>query len=123
MQQIRPETEMVNVRGTNVELCAMGGPRALDWAEMQVLCGRQKAEAMEFARRCSENDLRKAIKLLLTADYALLEMAGVPSELICLLSDGEKRQIIDLQDGLNRMEMAAPWLAVDHQAAAAYLGA
>lgn len=101
----------------------MGGAQALDWAELQVLCGRQKVEAMELAKRCDEDGLRAALEQLFTADYALLGMAGLPPSLADTLSTDEKRRIIDLQDELNRLDLAAPWMALQEQAQQAYLSA
>jgi uncharacterized protein related to proFAR isomerase len=118
---VEPSRHRLTVRGTVIELTAMGGKEAIDWAELQVACGATKVEAMELAKLGRDADLRRSLELLFAADLDLVERAGVPRDLANLLSQEEKRTIVDTQDALNRMDLAAPWLALQHQAAKAHL--
>lgn len=113
-----PQQVALPVRGREFTLTAMAGEAALDWAEMQILCAREKVAAMQLSCDGKEESVRAVLEQLHCADVVLVVKAlGCEAEFAVSLTTGEKQQILAHQDELNRVAVILPFLAIHNQAA------
>lgn len=121
MLNVQPKQQPIQVRGTPFTLQAMEckknpvsgiveGP-LLDWAEIQVLCCREKVEAAERLKRGQESELRECLTHLLCADVNLVVRAlRCDPQFAFSLTGEEKADIIAAQDALNQTANLGPLL-------------
>lgn len=116
--QVAPRQHRLTVRDRQFVLIAMGGSDLLDWAELQVLAALEKVKALHLEP--DEDRLRDSLRRLFMADSILVCKAlGCDEGFFWELTVDEKREVIEAQDALNRMDTIGPALQTNQLLAAA----
>lgn len=104
-------------------LTPMAGQAVLDWAEIQLLAASQKARALMLVKQKGEEGVREALRLVYLAQAALVAQAlGCSHKKAVKMSVGDQQRVIELQDGLNRVDVLYSQIGVESLAEQAYLG-
>jgi hypothetical protein len=110
-------TQTIALRGQQVTLQAFGAEQAIEWLALLAECGKVVAR-VHGAIDIDRDDVRN----LVWAGVVLAGMALGDQDLAASLTEDERKQVIAVQDELNRAGVLMPLLAVEQAAARSYLG-
>lgn len=109
--EVRPKSVTFTVRDREVALVAMGGKELLEWAEMQLLLGKELVAAKQLCRMGREYQAKIAAETVLAGNVGLVCRAtGCNPGWAASLSYDERGEILRRQDVLNRVDLLNDWV-------------
>lgn len=109
---IRIPKHRIRIRNRCFVMHPMVGKRLIEWLELQILCAKEKFQAVTMLREQPE-ELEKALVRLLTAGDRLVQWAlDCDAQFVEQLTQQEKQKVIDIQDRLNQVDELAKVLDV-----------
>lgn len=110
-------TRNITLRGQEVTLRAFSAEQMIEWLALLAECGKVTAKVMG-ATDVARDDIRN----LIWAGVVLAGMALGDQDLAASLTEEERKEVVALQDELNRTSVLMPLFAVQQASARAYLG-